>query len=53
MQTKVALTETQRWTCTVLDVAGLLVDNGHKYGSAWLKRDLPPDVIRWAEGKAA
>ncbi len=41
------------WACVRLDEAGLLIDNGYKYGSAWLKRDLPADVIAWAEGRKA
>lgn len=31
--------------CECLAAKDLLVDNGHKYGSAWLKEDLPQEVI--------
>lgn len=30
--------------CEILGREGLLIDNGYKYGTAWLKRDLPADV---------
>lgn len=29
----------------VLEAAGLNPDNGYKYGSAWLREDLPADVL--------
>lgn len=31
--------------CAVLDAAGMLEDDGYKYGTAWLKRDVPEDVL--------
>ena len=31
--------------CAYLDSIGLLVDNGYKYGSAWLHREIPDDVL--------
>lgn len=31
------------FSCHVLKVAGLLIDDGYKYGSAWLARPLPED----------
>jgi len=33
--------------CAALENAGLLVVDGYKYGTAWLKEDLPQDVIDW------
>ncbi len=37
------------WACARLSDAGVLVDNGYKYGSAWLKVELPPEVVKWAQ----
>jgi hypothetical protein len=31
--------------CDALDEVGLLIHNGHKYGSAWLKVELPAHVV--------
>ena len=31
--------------CQALEAAGLLVDNGYKYGSAWLTEELPQSVF--------
>jgi hypothetical protein len=31
--------------CECLAEKNLLVDNGYRYGSAWLKEDLPQEVI--------
>lgn len=33
--------------CEALDAAGLLVDNGYKYGSAWKLEEVPEDVLQW------
>jgi hypothetical protein len=33
--------------CSALKEAGLLVDDGYKYGSKWLKEEVPEDVIEW------
>lgn len=33
--------------CKALEEVGLLFDNGYKYGSSWLKEDVPNDVIRY------
>ena len=33
--------------CEALEEAGLLYDNGYKYGSSWLKEELPTDVIQY------
>lgn len=33
--------------CEALSNAGLLFDNGYKYGSAWLKEELPTEVIKY------
>lgn len=33
--------------CDALEKNGLLYDDGYKYGSAWLKEELPIDVIRY------
>lgn len=30
-----------------LKAADLYVDGGYKYGSAWLKEELPPHVVQW------
>ncbi len=34
-------------TCKLLEEAGLLVDYGYKYGSAWLSEQAPSDVLDW------
>ena len=31
--------------CKFLDERGLLIHNGHKYGTAWLKYDIPTDDL--------
>jgi hypothetical protein len=31
--------------CEMLAAAGLNPDNGYKYGSQWLKEELPPEVV--------
>jgi len=31
--------------CTYLEEQGLLIDNGYKYGSAWLFREIPHDDL--------
>lgn len=33
--------------CEALEEAGLLYDNGYKYGSSWLKEELPTEVIKY------
>ena len=33
------------WACDVLTKAGLHPDDGYKYGSKWLKVDVPADVL--------
>lgn len=33
--------------CRSLKDAGILEDNGYKYGSSWLKEEVPEDVIEW------
>jgi hypothetical protein len=33
--------------CSALEAAGLLIDDGYKYGSAWLKEEVPQDIIQW------
>lgn len=33
--------------CKMLEEKGLLIDNGYKYGSAWLKEEVPSDVLEW------
>lgn len=30
-----------------LETAGLYVDNGYRYGTSWLKEELPPHVVQW------
>jgi hypothetical protein len=38
------------WACKVLAAAGLHPDperNGYRYGSAWLKEEVPEDVLVW------
>lgn len=44
------------WACAVLAKENMLVDNGYKYGSAWLKVELPKEVIdtihRWEPNMA-
>ena len=34
-----------RAACAHLDAAGLLVDDGHRYGAKWLHEDIPPAVV--------
>lgn len=38
------------WACEMLEVEGLLVDDGHKYGSKWLKQELPAEVVQFVVG---
>lgn len=33
--------------CKYLESIGLLVDNGYKYGTEWLKEEVPDDVLEW------
>lgn len=33
--------------CEYLDSVGLLIDNGYKYGTDWLKEEVPIDVLEW------
>lgn len=33
--------------CKILEQADLLVDDGYKYGSKWLREEVPEDVIEW------
>ena len=35
--------------CEFLKEKGLLVDNGYVYGSAWLREELPQDVVEYIE----
>lgn len=34
-----------QWACEVLEAAGLLEDNGYRYGTSWLTRELPAEII--------
>lgn len=34
-------------TCKMLESLGLLTDGGYKYGSKWLKEEVPLDVLEW------
>ena len=34
-------------TCKMLEDTGFLFDNGYKYGSKWLKEEVPNDVLEW------
>ena len=41
------------WACEVLAAAGLHPDpghNGYRYGSAWLREEVPEDVLIWLNG---
>lgn len=33
--------------CRILDEAGLLVDDGHKYGTEWLSEAVPDEVLKF------
>lgn len=33
--------------CKMLESIDLLIDDGYKYGSAWLKEEVPIDVLKW------
>lgn len=33
--------------CKMLESIGLLVDNGYRYGSSWLKEEVPVEVLEW------
>lgn len=35
--------------CDYLKCKGLLVDDGHRYGTAWLTEALPQDVVQYLE----
>jgi hypothetical protein len=35
--------------CEALKTAGLYEDNGYKYGTKWLKEEVPGEVIEWLE----
>lgn len=35
------------WACKRLDIANLLVDNGYKYGTSWLREEVPEDVLKF------
>lgn len=37
------------WACGVLREAGCYEDDGHRYGSAWLREDVPLEVLEWLE----
>jgi len=36
--------------CTLLEKCGELVENGYKYGSAWLREEVPADVLEYLRG---
>ena len=36
-----------KMACTYLASIGLLCDLGYVYGSSWLKRDVPADIVAW------
>lgn len=38
-------------TCDMLRERGLYVDNGYTYGSAWLRKDVPADVLAWLQSR--
>ena len=42
-----AIDKSYEATCAMLEGVGLLFDNGYKYGSAWLKEEVPEDVLEW------
>lgn len=33
--------------CKMLESIDLLFDNGYRYGTAWLKEEVPVDVLEW------
>ena len=33
--------------CEALEAVGLLVDDGYKYGTSWLKEEVPTDILRY------
>lgn len=37
------------WACETLGAVGLHPDNGYKYGSAWLKQEVPESVISFMQ----
>lgn len=39
-----------REICAYLESIGLLVDDGYRYGTAWLHEDVPVDVLSWLAG---
>lgn len=38
------------WACERLDAANLLNDNGYRFGSAWLREDVPEAVLSFLHG---
>ena len=37
------------WACKLLEEAGLNPDKGYRYGTAWLREDVPEDVIAFLQ----
>lgn len=33
--------------CKMLESIDLLTDNGYRYGSGWLKEDVPEEILKW------
>lgn len=33
--------------CKMLESIGLLTDNGYRYGTGWLKEEVPLDILEW------
>ena len=33
--------------CKMLESINLLIDGGYRYGTAWLKEEVPLDVLEW------
>ena len=44
---KTAENKSYKAACDMLSEIGLLVDDGHRYGTAWLKEEVPMDVLEW------
>ena len=44
---KVSKNASYKDTCEMLESINLLFDNGYKYGSKWLKEDVPAEVLEW------
>lgn len=38
------------WACGVLEERGMLEHNGYRYGTAWLKKEIPPSVLEFLRG---